>query len=357
MLRRPAALAAVLAALALATPAHASAPSLDCVLTACPPLPVDAYDSGIDLHTLGPLVAAAGGSSGTNTDSYPEIRNTSYIGVPLSGVTSPHGGVVAIEHVLHDSRVDGGAYYLPCKAAPTEVPDVPSPFGGEPYKAACQDPENPSYFRSAAFGAGRAQTAPSLGHLLTVDNVTTNANCSFGCHHDWGNRTSVIAVEIYLKKTVNGSLVTDFDYVRPRFNASGFSRRYSKGLTSVNYGIVRPLRAYERGTARLQGYVYSSGRTLLTGANRLVFSVFENEANGRTSTGQPLQAFSAFKSNGGYYTTGTVYSGTYRFKVRDTQTGKCVLAKMLRLRTMGERVDMHLDQKAFGIPGAAEVRC
>ena len=90
---------------------------------------------------------------------------------------------------------------------------------------------------------------------------------------------------------------------------------------------------------------------------RVRFSVFENDANGRTSTGQPLQAFSVFTSTGGYYSTGTVYAGSYKMRLTDLERGTCVVLKHLPLPSMGQRIDIHLDRPAFGIPHARRVAC
>jgi hypothetical protein len=340
---RAAACAAAVALLAAAGPSHATVEP--------PVVPLDRYATElVNPNALTP--------KGVTTNSYPLIRQTDFIGIPFAGVTSGSGGVIAVEHVLRDDDVAGGSYYLPCKAAPTALPNVESPFGGEPYKAACENPTDPSYFKSGPFGSGLHKVAPVFGGAITIPNVTQSDACYLGCQHEWADRTSAIAVEIYLKTTVDGRLVTDFDHVRARFNASGFNHSLNGGLFSRNYGVVRPLGAYERGTSRLQGYVFTSGHNYLSaGSKRLVFSVFENDANGKSSTGMPLQAFSAFSSNGGFFTTGVLYSGYYKVKIRDTETNKCVMRRMMPITTMGERVDLHLDAKAFGMRGAVEVPC
>lgn len=347
MLRaRPAVLLAALAVLAVGAP---SSNASDCL--GVPPgapcvLPLDRYSETV-----------ASAPSFTTTNSYPEVRDTAFVGIPLSGISSRTGGVIAVEHILHDPDVAGGTYYLPCKAAPTALPNIESPFGGEPYKAACENPTDPSYYRSGPFGAGLVKRAAVFPGEIRIENTSNTPDCITTCVHNWANRTSAIAVEIYLKKTVGGRLVTDFDCVRPRFHASGFSHPQFGGLYGRSYGVIRPTCAYERGASRMQGYVFEKGRTYLTGNGRLVFSVFQNDASGRSSTGQPLQAFSAFQSAGGYYSTGVLYSGYYKVKIRDTATGKCVLKQHTHIKSMGERTDIHLDRKAFGIPGAREVAC
>jgi hypothetical protein len=337
---------AALAVLSLGAPAHA--------LPACagdPPSCVRAVDR------FGELDVVANEPPVVTTNDYPPVRDTTFIAVPFGGVTSRSGGVIAMEHVLRHPDVAGGSYYLPCKAAPTTLPNMESPFGGEPYKAACENPTNPSYFRSGGFGGGIAKKPAVFAGGIRLDNSSQTDDCLTRCVHNWANRASVIAVEIYLKKAKDNRLVTDFDCVRPRFHVSGFSRSHLGGLVSRNYGTVRPLCAYERGASRLQGYVYSQGRQHLEGNGRLVFSVFQNDATGRTSTGQPLQAFSSFQSAGGYYTTGVLYAGYYKLKIRDTLTGKCVVKQHTQIKLMSERADIHLDRPAFGIKGAREVAC
>lgn len=343
---RPALTAAALAVLSAGSPAEADpgcvADPVSCVV------PLGRYDDP---------AAGVTQPSVVTTNDYPAVRDTTFVAVPFGGVTSRSGGVVAMEHVLRHPDVAEGNYYLPCKAAPTTLPNIESPFGGEPYKAACENPTNPSYFRSGQFGGGIAKKPAVFGTGIRLENSSRTSDCLTSCQHNWANRASVIAVEIYLKKAKDNRLVTDFECVRPRFHASGFSTSHLGGLVSRNFGTIRPLCAYERGAARLQGYVYAEGEQYLEGNGRLVFSVFQNDATGRTSTGQPLQAFSSFQSAGGYYTTGVVYSGYYKVKIRDTATGKCVVKQHTDIRRMGERVDLHLDRKAFGIPGAREVAC
>lgn len=341
----------------LAVTAPPSSAASDCLdLPAGTPcvLPIDRYGSPIDTNTL---TAFAVEPSVTTTNSYPEVRDTGFVGVPISGVTSRTGGVIAAEHILRHPDVANGTYYLPCKAAPTTLPNMESPFGGEPYKAACENPTEPSYYRSGPFGTGIAKRAPQFPGEIRIENSTDTDACITTCVHNWANRTSAVAVEIYLKKTVNGRLVTDFDCVRPRFHASGFSHSLNGGLYGRHYGVIRPLCKYERGASRMQGYVFVQGQQYLEGNGRLVFSVFQNDATGRSSTGQPLQAFSSFQSAGGYYTTGVLYSGYYKLKIRDTATGRCVLKQHTHIKSMGERTDIHLDRTAFGIPGAREVAC
>ena len=339
---RGAALLAAFALLAVTGPAGAA----DCEGVACV-VPIDLYE---------PPVVPDPSPSPVTTNSYPEVRDTTFVGIPLAGVTSRTGGVIAIEHVLHDPRVGGGTYYLPCKAAPTMLPNVEA-FGGEPYKQACTNPESPSYFRHGTFGAGASKRAPVFDPDVRIENFSETEACITRCEHHWANRTAFIAVEIYLKKTVNGRPVTDFNCVRPRFHAAGFSRSRDGGLYSVDMGTIKPVCAYERGASRLQGYVFAKGSTYLEGNGRLVFSVFQNDATGRSSTGQPLQAFSAFQSAGGYYTTGVLYAGYYMVRIRDTATNRCVLRQHTPIKRMGERVDIHLDRAAFGIRGARDVPC
>lgn len=341
----PALLAAAFAVLSFGAPGEARScdPRPACVLPAN-----RVGDPGKPAFTDNPFVT---------TNDYPHVRDTTFIGIPFGGVTSRTGGVIAMEHVLRHPDVAEGNYYLPCKAAPTTLPNIESPFGGEPYKAACENPTSPSYLRSGRFTGGIRKKAVVFTPDLRLYNSSETEECLTRCVHDWANRTSAIAVEIYLKKTVNGRLVTDFDCVRPRFQASGFSHAHLGGLYSRNYGTIRPLCAYERGAARMQGYVYAQGTQYLEGDGRLVFSIFQNDASGRTSTGQPLQAFSSFKSSGGYYTTGVLYSGFYKVKIRDTFSGRCVVKQHTHIRTMSERADIFLDRPAFGIRGAREVPC
>lgn len=347
-LARPALVAVALAVLSVAAPARADLVVPDCTPSPWCVVPIDRYATVPEVKVEASVVT---------TNDYPQVRDTTYIGIPFAGVSSRTGGVLAMEHILRHPDVASGTYYLPCKAAPTTLPNVESPFGGEPYKAACENPTNPSYLRSGRFGSGLNKRPEQFKREIRLDNSSETEECITRCVHNWANRTTAIAVEIYLKKTVDGRLVTDFDCVRPRFHASGFSNSHQGGLYSANYGSIRPVCAYERGAARMQGYVYEKGRTYLQGNGRLIFSVFQNDASGRTSTGRPLQAFASFQSAGGYYTTGVVYSGYYKVKIRDTATGKCVVKQHTHVKTMGERSDIHLDRKAFGIPGAREVAC
>lgn len=321
--------------------------------------PLDRYATDIDIETTLPIeVEVAGtGDGATTTNDFPEIRETGFVAIPFGGVTSPRGGVLAIEHLLRHTDVAGGKGYLPCKAAPTSLPNYEF-GGGEPYKAACENASKPSYLRSGPFTGGARQLSATFPNGLRIANETQTQACVTTCEHGWANRTVAIGVEIYLKKPrASGGTETDFDYVRPRFTASGFEHAANGGHYSRNVGVIRPLKAYEPGASRIQGYIYEAGNTYLDTPNRLVFSVFANDATGRTSTGMPLQAFSAFSNRGGYYTTGVMYTGYYKFKIRDTVTGTCVMNRNMAIRRMGERVDIRLDRPAFGIPGARVVPC
>ncbi len=297
-------------------------------------------------------------TSTTNTEDYPKIRTADAVRIRFGGVNSVDGGVIGVEPGLSSSSVNGGASYAPCKGRPTALPTVVDPvYGGEPYKAACENTVDPSYYRSGPFTGGLGKQAPQFPNGIVMTNADATPACVVVCNHHWAERLSRFDVEIYLKKkTETGGTVTDFDYVRPRFSVSSFPRRSGSGLVSADYGTIRPLKAYEAGAARLQGIVFAKGTTRAEG-NRVRVSMFENDANGRTSTGQLLQAFSVFTASGGYYSTGTVYAGSYKLRLTDLETGTCVLLKYLPLPSMGIRVDLHLDQAGFGIPRARTIPC
>ena len=335
--RRGALLAAVLG-LAVLAPAARAAPT-DPVAPPQPPAP--------------PGVAAP-----TNTEDYPKIRTADAVRIRFGGVNSVNGGVIGVEPGLSAATVNGGASYAPCKGRPTALPTVVDPvYGGEPYKAACESSVDPSYYRSGPFTGGLRKQAPQFPNGIVMTNADATPGCVLVCNHHWAERLSRFDVEIYLKKkTPTGGTITDFDYVRPRFSVSSFPRRSGDGLVSADYGTVRPLGAYAPGTARLQGIVFAKGTTRAEG-DRVRVSMFENDANGRTSTGQLLQAFSVFTANGGYYSTGTVYAGSYKLRLTDLETGTCVLLKNLPLPSMGIRVDLHLDRPGFGIPRARTIPC
>lgn len=294
-----------------------------------------------------------------NTNDYPLVRTAESVTIRFGGVNSPDGGVIGVEPGLSAAGLNGGVTYAPCKGTATSIPNVEDPVnGGEPYKAACESAVDPSYYRSGPFGPGLRKHAPQFPGGITMGNIDTTRACVAVCNHRWAERLSRFDVEIYLKKKdpTTGRLVTDFDHVRPRFTVSSFPRRVGDGLVSADYGTVRPLKAYERGAARLQGLIFAKGTTRAA-AGRVRFSMFENDANGRTSTGQLLQAFSVFTSTGAYYSTGTVYAGSYKLRLKDLETNRCVLLKHLPLPSMGQRVDFHLDRPAFGIPRARTVAC
>lgn len=335
-------LAAGAAAAALTTPAAAAPSCLDLPVRLC-------------LSAGGPTL----GSVGDNTNDYPSVRNAEFVRIRFGGVSSPQGGVIAMEPGLYAKGLNGNATYAPCKGRPTYVPAVDDPVnGGEPYKAACENPVNPSYYRSGPFGAGLRKQAAAFPGGMVMTNTDSTEGCTPLCSHQWANRLSRLDVEVYLKKRdpKTGALSTDFEYVRPRFAATAFTRRSGNGLESADFGVVRPLRAYERGAARLQGLIFSSGTTRAD-AGRVRFSVFQNDATGRTSTGQPLQAFSVFTSTGSFYSLGTVYAGSYKMRVTDLDRGTCVVVKHLPLTRMDNRIDLHLDRPAFGIPHARTVAC
>lgn len=289
----------------------------------------------------------------TNTEDYPKVRTAEAVRIRFAGVTSPAGGVIGVEPGLSSADLNGGVSYAPCKGRPTTLPTVVDPvYGGEPYKAACENTVDPSYYRSGPFEAGVARRAPQFPNGVLMGNSDATRACVLVCNHHWAERLTRFDVEVYLKKrTPTGGLATDFDYVRPRFSVSAFPYRSGAGLVSADWGSITPPRAYDPGTARLQGVVFATGTTRAEGA-RVRVSMFENDANGRTSTGQPLQAFSVFTAGGGYYSTGTVYAGDYKLRLTDLQTGACVLLKHLPLPTMGQRVDLHLDRPGFGVPRA-----
>jgi len=299
------------------------------------------------------------GAATVNSNDYPAVRTATAVTIRFRGVSSPHGGVVGVEPGMSASDLNGGVSYMPCKARPTFLPNVEDPVnGGEPYKAACENTADPSYYRSGGFGGGLHKTAPVFADGITIGNTDASQACAVVCNHRWAQRLSRFDVEIYLKKTdpATGRVATDFDYVRPRFTVSSFPRKSGTALLSADWGTITPLKAYARGAARLQGLVFAAGSTR-AGAGRVRFSMFENDANGRTSTGQPLQAFSVFTSTGGFYSTGTVYAGSYKLRLTDLDRGTCVVLKHLPLPTMGQRLDIHLDRPAFGIPRAHAVAC
>ena len=299
------------------------------------------------------------GALPTNSNDYAPVRTASFVTIRFGGVNSPHGGAIGVEPGLSAANLNGGSSYSPCKGTATAVPNVEDPVkGGEPYKAACENTVEPSYYRSGLFGAGLRKKVPLFANGITISNKDSTPECGVVCAHRWAEKLSRFDVEIYLKKKdpATGQVVTDFDYVRPRFTVSAFVRRRAGGLDSVDWGTVTPLKAYARGTARLQGVIFAKGATRAQ-PGRVRFSIFENDANGRTSTGQPLQAFSVFTSTGGYFSTGTMYAGSYKMRLTDLDRGICVVLKHLPLPSMGQRIDLHLDRPAFGIPHARRVAC
>ena len=323
--------------------------------------PASAVPSCFDLPVK--LCLTAGGPAiagvGDNTNDYPAVRNAQFLRVRLAGISSPQGGVIAVEPGLYAKGLNGSITYAPCKGRPTYVPSVDDPVnGGEPYKPACADPVEPSYYRSGGFGAGIRKQAAAFTGGIVMSNTDSTTGCTPVCNHQWANKLSRLDVEIYLKKRdpQTGKLSTDFDYVRPRFSATAFTKRSGNGLESADFGTITPLKAYARGAARLQGVIFAKGATRAE-AGRVRFSIFENDANGRTSTGQPLQAFSVFTSTGAFYSLGTLYAGSYKMRVTDLDKGTCVVVKHLPLQRMGERLDLHLDRPAFGIPHARTVAC
>jgi len=292
-------------------------------------------------------------SATTNTEDYPKVRVAEAVRIRFGGVHSVAGGVIGVEPGLASPSLNNGSLYAPCKGRPTALPTVVDPVnGGEPYKGACENTTEPSYYRSGPFTDGLRKQAPQFPNGIVMGNSDITRACVLVCQHHWAERLTRFDVEIYLKKRLpTGGLVTDFDYVRPRFSVGAFPHRSGAGLVSTDFGTIRPLKAYERGTARLQGVVFAKGTTRAEG-NRVRVSMFENDANGRTSTGQFLQAFAVFTANGGYYSTGTVYAGSYKLRLTDLETGRCVVLKHLPLPSMGIRVDLHLDRPGFGVPRA-----
>lgn len=297
-------------------------------------------------------------STATNTEDYPKVRVAEAVRIRFGGVNSVTGGVIGVEPGLTSTDLNNGSVYAPCKGKPTALPTIVDPvYGGEPYKAACENTTDPSYYRSGPFTGGLRKQAPQFPHGIVMGNSDATRACVVVCQHHWAERLTRFDVEIYLKKRLpSGSLVTDFDYVRPRFSVGAFPHRSGAGMVSADFGTIRPLKAYERGTARLQGVIYAAGTTRAEG-NRVRVSMFENDANGRTSTGQLLQAFAVFTASGGYYSTGTVYAGSYKLRLTDLETGRCVVLKHLPLPSMGIRVDLHLDRPGFGVPRARTIPC
>ncbi len=297
-------------------------------------------------------------TTAVNTEDYPKVRTTEAVRIRFGGVNSVDGGVIGVEPGLSSADLNGGASYAPCKATPTALPTVADPlYGGEPYKAACENTVNPSYYRSGPFIGGLRKQAPQFPNGIVMGNSDATEACIVVCNHHWAERLSRFDVEIYLKKKLpTGGTVTDFDYVRPRFSVSSFPRKSGAGLVSADYGTIQPTKAYAKGSARLQGIIFAKGNTRAEG-NRVRVSMFENDANGRTSTGQLLQAFSVFTASGGYYSTGTVYAGSYKLRLTDFETNTCVLLKYLPLPSMGQRVDLHLDRPNFGVPRARTIPC
>ncbi len=299
-----------------------------------------------------------GVTTSPNTEDYPKVRVADAVRIRFDGVHSVAGGVIGVEPGLTSTDLNNGSVYAPCKGKPTALPTVVDPvYGGEPYKAACENTTEPSYYRSGPFTGGLGKQAPQFPHGIVMGNSDMTRACVVVCQHHWAERLTRFDVEIYLKKRLpSGALVTDFDYVRPRFSVGAFPHRSGNGMLSADFGTIRPLKAYERGTARLQGVIFADGTTRAEG-NRVRVSMFENDANGRTSTGQLLQAFAVFTASGGYYSTGTVYAGSYKLRLTDLETGRCVVLKHLPLPSMGIRVDLHLDRPNFGVPRARTIPC
>ena len=326
--------------------------------------------AGIALVVLGPIAQAlptapplpapvpALPAAGSNTEDYPKVRTAEAVRIRFGGVNSVDGGVIGVEPGLSTATLNGGASYAPCKNRPTPLPNVVDPLrGGEPYKGACEHKVEPSYYRSGPFTGGLRKQAPQFPNGIVMGNSDITRACIAVCNHHWAERLSRFDVEIYLKKKLStGRTFTDFDYVRPRFSVSSFPHKSGAGLVSADFGTVRPLKAYAPGTARLQGVIFAKG-TSRAEPNRVRVSMFENDANGRTSTGQLLQAFAVFTTTGGYYSTGTVYAGSYKLRLTDLETGTCVVLKHLPLPSMGQRVDLHLDRPGFGVPRARTIAC
>jgi hypothetical protein len=287
------------------------------------------------------------------------VRTADTVTIRFGGVNSPHGGAMGVEPGMSDPTLNGGTSYMPCKGTPTALPNIEDPVrGGEPYKAACENTVDPSYYRSGLFGAGLRKRVPLFENGISVGNTDRTDACLLVCTHQWAEKLSRYDVEIYLKKQdpKTGQWSTDFDYVRPRFTVSSFPHRSGAGLVSDDWGTITPLKAYQRGAARLQGLIFAAG-SQRADAGRVRFSMFQNDATGRTSTGQPLQSFSVFTSTGAFYSTGTVYAGSYKLRLMDLETKRCVVLKHLPLPSMGQRVDIHLDRPAFGIARARSVAC
>ncbi|MCA1711714.1 MAG: hypothetical protein LC789_08815 [Actinobacteria bacterium] len=339
---------AVLLAAGFAAASLGAAPAV--AVPACVDAPVK-----VCLSAGGPEV----GGVGDNTNDYPSVRSTEFVRIRFGGVSSPQGGVIAMEPGLYGQGLNGNLTYAPCKGRPTVVTAVDDPVnGGEPYKPACADPVNPSYYRSGGFSAGLQKQAAEFAGGIVMTNTDSTAGCTPLCNHQWANKLSRLDVEIYLKKRdpKTGALSTDFEYVRPRFSATAFTARAGNGLESADFGVITPLRAYDKGTARLQGLIYASGSTRAA-PGRVRFSVFETDAKGHTSTGQPLQAFSVFTSTGAFYSLGTLYAGNYKMRLTDFDKGTCVVVKHLPLLRMDNRIDLHLDRPGFGLPHARTVAC
>ena len=299
------------------------------------------------------------GAATDNSNDYPAVRTADRVTIRFGGVNSPHGGAMGVEPGLSHADLNGGTSYMPCKGAPTAVANVEDPVnGGEPYKAACENTADPSYYRSGLFPAGLRKRVPIFEGGISVGNTDRTDACVVVCTHRWAEKLSRYDVEIYLKKQdpKTGRWATDFDYVRPRFTVSSFPYRQGTTLLSADWGTVTPLKAYQRGAARLSGLIFAKGSTRAA-AGRVRFSMFQNDATGRTSTGQPLQAFAVFTSTGAFYSTGTVYAGSYKLRLKDLETNRCVLLKHLPLPSMGQRIDLRLDRPAFGIPRARSVAC
>jgi hypothetical protein len=305
---------------------------------------IDRYDDPTidfgDLDSGNITIPPDSSASGATTNSYPYRRTApSGSGVTFHGLTNIPAGVNGVDIALYDATLNKNSAgvaqpYLPCKNT------------GDPYKGACYQASQASYWAVRSFAGGTSSNPWPIGVL--VGNSTTNAYCG-PCTHNWGRRVYEADLEFYPKKP--GSTSTDPNWVRPRFTSRNEFAATAGGNgynMTTDWGTIAGRYITDPGVGRLSGFVYAT-TGVIDSNHRLVFSVFPRTPAATSSTGKPVGSFFAGGNGGnGYYTTGAMYAGTYNMTVRDSATGHYCVFGNKTWSTTGLRADFYLDRAHFG---------
>jgi hypothetical protein len=303
-------------------------------------------------------------AAGVTSLDYPQIRSGAFANAPISGVqngalTGTTQGHIGVDMWMNQPNLNGGSDYLPCHNS------------SEPFAQACSGPPI-SYYKVLHYCSPSSNDFP-FG--MFVDNSNN------GVTHNWGNKTSGVAFEIYpysdpANVPCNPSSPTfagGYDlqpccgrmvYGGLRVVVSGFNQNANGGWYGANVGLISTPQKGDPNIGMINGFICHSGAnappSCPNGNNApdttVNLSWFGQVAvNNRSSTGYGVASFNSWPnhsadtgsppSGSGYYTSGPLIDGaTTLFVDSGSQHWQCTV----NVINYGDRLDFNLDDTWLG---------